>query len=540
MIQAPKARTSVIVGVLLLAAYGIVGLPKSVDELKANLKNNIRLGLDLKGGSFLVLEVQVQDAMKAEADRTMESLKEDLRKNGIDYVGMERNDPSTVKEADSIQINIKGVSPSKVSDLRNLINTSRYASWFLTGVSPTEYRLNMKPTDLIALKKDTLDQTKQTIEHRINGLGVGETTIQERRRADAEFELVVELPGVDDPARVKGIMQTAAMLELCAVKGGPYASRDDALAKNGGVLPLDSKLVRGSARGEEGGDVWYLLGRTAVVTGRDLRNARPSRGEMGRWETDFVLGKDGARRFARFTESNIGNKLAIVLDNQVRSAPTIQNRIEDSGRITGAANEQDASDLALVLREGSLPAGIQYPEERTVGPSLGADSIRQGLMAGIVGLGLVILAMLIYYKGAGVNAVLALFLNTIILLAVLSYVGAVLTLPGIAGVILTIGMAVDSNVLIFERIREELRAGNGVVPAVAAGFNKAFRTIVDTHVTTVVSCAFLFLFGEGPVKGFAVTLTIGLIANVFTAVFVSKTIFQYELSGHRRMEALSI
>ena len=213
MIQAPKARTSVIVGVLLLAAYGIIGLPKSVDELKANLKNNIRLGLDLKGGSFLVLEVQVQDAMKAEADRTIESLKEDLRKNGIDYAGMERNDPSTVKEADSIQINIKGVSGSKVGDLRNLINTSRYASWFLTGVSPTEYRLNMKPTDLIALKKDTLDQTKQTIEHRINGLGVGETTIQERRRADAEFELVVELPGVDDPARVKGIMQTAAMLE---------------------------------------------------------------------------------------------------------------------------------------------------------------------------------------------------------------------------------------------------------------------------------------------------------------------------------------
>jgi preprotein translocase subunit SecD len=541
MIQAPKARTSVIVGVLLLAAYGIIGLPKSVDELKANLKNNIRLGLDLKGGSFLVLEVQVQDAMKAEADRTIESLKEDLRKNGIDYAGMERNDPSTVKEADSIQINIKGVSGSKVGDLRNLINTSRYASWFLTGVSPTEYRLNMKPTDLIALKKDTLDQTKQTIEHRINGLGVGETTIQERRRADAEFELVVELPGVDDPARVKGIMQTAAMLELCSVKGGPYSSRDDALAKNGGVLPLDSKLVRGSARGEEGnGEIWYLLGRTAVVTGRDLRNARPSRGELGRWETDFVLGKDGSRRFARFTESNIGNRLAIVLDNQVRSAPTIQNRIEDSGRITGAANEQDASDLALVLREGSLPAGIQYPEERTVGPSLGADSIRQGLIAGMVGLGAVILAMLIYYKGAGVNAVLALFLNTVILLAVLSYVGAVLTLPGIAGMILTVGMAVDSNVLIFERIREELRAGNGVVPAVAAGFNKAFRTIVDTHVTTVVSCAFLFMFGTGPVKGFAVTLVIGLLANVFTAVVVSRAMFDWHINRQSQVTELSI
>jgi preprotein translocase subunit SecD len=295
----------------------------------------------------------------------------------------------------------------------------------------------------------------------------------------------------------------------------------------------------GSSR-EAGGESWYLVSRSPVITGRDLRSARPSRDEMGKWETDFTLNRDGARRFARFTEANVGNRLAIILDNRVKSAPVIENRIEDSGRITGATSQQDASDLALVLRAGSLPAGIQYEEERTVGPSLGADSIREGLVAGGVGLLAVILAMLVYYKKAGVNAVLALILNSILLVAALSYLDAVLTLPGIAGVILTIGMAVDSNVLIFERIREEMRAGKAIVAAVDTGFSKAFLTIVDTHVTTVVSCAFLFMFGTGPVKGFAVTLVIGLIANVFTAVFVSRTMFDWSLGRQRQVVSLSI
>lgn len=538
MTKAVRTRAIVIAGVLLLAAYGIVGLPQSIGDLKKNTQENIRLGLDLKGGTFLVLQVQVQDAMKAEADRTIETLKEDLRKHNIDYAGIDRNDPSTIAQADQIQINIKGVPPTKAGDLRTLIN-DRYQVWLLAPTSSTDYRLNMKPTEMIALKRDTIDRTKQTIENRINSLGVGETTIQQRGRAEADYELVVELPGVDDPARVKQIMQTAAMLEISEVKDGPFGSQEQALAKHGGVLPLNTKLVSGVTRGENG-ETWYLLTRTAVITGRDLRNARASRGEMGQWETDFTLNKDGARRFARFTEANIGNRLAIVLDGRVRSAPTIQNRIEDSGRITGANSQQEASDLALVLRAGSLPAGITYIEERTVGPSLGADSIREGLTAGLIGLAAVVTVMLVYYKGAGVNAVLALVLNAVILLAVLGYVGAVLTLPGIAGVILTVGMAVDSNVLIFERIREEMRAGKGVIAAVDTGFSKAFLTIIDTHVTTVVSCAFLFMFGTGPVKGFAVTLVIGLIANVFTAVFVSRTLFDWHLGRQRQVTELSI
>jgi len=288
MTKAVKTRVIVILGVVLLAVYGIIGLPKSVDELKTNLANNIRLGLDLKGGSFLVLEVQVQDAVKAEADRIIEGLKEDMRKGGIDFEAMDRNDPASVKEADSIQVNLRGVPGAKAGDLRTLVG-DRYPSWILTPVSSTDYRLNMKPTELIGLKNQTMERTKQTIESRVNSLGVGETTIQERRRAGAEFELVVELPGVDDLARVKQIMQMAAMLELSEVKSGPYVSQDDARAKSGGVLPIGTKLVRGVGRGAEGGETWYLLSRTAVVTGRDLRNARASRGEMGRWETDFVL-----------------------------------------------------------------------------------------------------------------------------------------------------------------------------------------------------------------------------------------------------------
>ncbi len=537
-----RTRAIIIVVVLVAAVIGIIGVPKSVDELKANLARNIKLGLDLKGGSHLVLQVQVQDAAKSEADRTIESLKEELRKANVDYAALTRNDPQSVQETDSIQINIQGVPPGKAGDLRSVI-AERYPNWILSSQpGGSDYRMNMTPSELIKLKRDTVEQSMQTIENRINGLGLTEPTIQQRGRADADYEILVQLPGVDDPARVKQIMQTAAMLEITAVVDGPESSPEKLLAKHGGVRPLNTKILKMAARADrnEQGDSWYLVSASPVVTGRDLRSARPGRDEYGKWETDFTLNKDGARRFGRYTESHIQDRLAIVLDNQIRSAPVIQSRIEDSGRITGMGNQQESSDLALVLRAGSLPAGIKYEEERTVGPSLGADSIREGLMAGLVGLLAVIVAMLVYYKHAGTNAVLALFLNAIILVACLSYFGAVLTLPGIAGVILTIGMAVDSNVLIFERIREELRNGKGVLAAVDTGFSKAFLTIIDTHVTTVVSCAFLFMFGTGPVKGFAVTLVIGLVANVFTAVFVSRTMFDWTLGRQRQVTTLSI
>ena len=533
-----RTKTIVIVLTVLVSVYGIIGLPKSVSDLKDNLKKNIKLGLDLRGGSHLVLQVQVQDAVKVEAQQTIERLKEELRKAAIPFASMENNEPASIDTADTIQIAIKGIPADKSSAFRSIVS-DRFATWIITAVNSTDYRLNMRPSELLSLKRDTVQRSIQTIGNRINALGLTEPVVQQEGRADSDYRILVQLPGVDDPARVKDIIGTAAVLEIVEVKDGPFPSQEQALAQHGGVLPLNTKLVKAPSRGGEGVS-WYLVSRTPVVTGRDLRNARASRDEFNKWETGFSLSPDGARRFERFTEANIGNRLAVVLDNQIRSVATIQARISDQGRITNVGTEQEASDLALVLRSGSLPASIVYLEERSVGPSLGADSIREGIMAGLAGLLAVIVAMLLYYKRAGVNAVLALVLNTVLLMAALAYFGAVLTLPGIAGVILTIGMAVDSNVLIFERIREELRAGKAIVSAVDAGFGKAWWTIVDTHVTTIVSCAFLFLFGTGPVRGFAVTLVIGLLANVFTAVFVSRVIFDYELSGKRQLKTLSI
>ena len=531
-------RTALIVVTLLVCVFGIIGFPKSGAALKDNLRRNIRLGLDLKGGSHLVLQVQVQDAVKAEADQTIERMKDEMRKQNVDYASLDRNDPTTVEDADKVEITVKGVPAAKTTAFRNLV-TERFGQWVLTPVNSTDYRLSMRPSELVTLKRDTVDRSIQTISNRINQLGLTEPTVQQYGQSGTDYEILVELPGVDDPARVKEIMQTTAQLEIDDVKDGPFPSREGALAQKGGILPLNTKLVRQSPQGDRG-ESWYLVSKVPIVRGTDLRNARPGQDEFRKWETDFTLSPDAGKRFGRFTEANIGNRLAVVMDNQIRSVATIQSRIEDSGRITNIGSEQEASDLALVLRAGALPASIVFLQERSVGPSLGADSIHAGIVAGLAGLAAVIVAMLIYYKRSGVNAVLALALNTVILMAALSYFKAVLTLPGIAGVILTIGMAVDSNVLIFERIREELRAGKAIVSAVDAGFSKAWWTIVDTHVTTVVSCAFLFIFGEGPVRGFAVTLVIGLIANVFTAVFVSKVIFDYELSGRRQLQELSI
>jgi preprotein translocase subunit SecD len=533
-----KTRSVVILATILLCIYGIIGFPTSKASLVQNFQNNIRLGLDLKGGSHLVLQVQVQDAVKADADQTMDRLKEDLKKQNITWAGMDRNDPQTIDEADRVEIAIKGVPATQSTAFRTLV-ADRLPNYVLTAVNSTDYTMKLKPSELIDLKRDVVQRTQDTIGNRIDQLGLAEKVVQQYGRAGADYEILVQLPGVDDPARVKELIGTAAVLEIDEVKDGPFASRDALIAQHGGVLPLNTKPVKAIARGGSEGE-WYLVGKTPVVSGREMRNARAGQDEYRKWETSFSLSPEGGKRFGRFTEANIGNRLAVVLDNQAVSVATIQSKIEDSGRITNLGSDVEADNLSKFLRSGSLPASVKYMEERSIGPSLGADSIHEGLVAGVAGLIAVIAVMLFYYKRSGVNAVLALILNTVVLLAAISYLHAVLTLPGIAGVILTIGMAVDSNVLIFERIREELRSGKGVIAAVDAGFGKAWWTIVDTHVTTVVSCAFLFLFGEGPVRGFAVTLTIGLLANIFTAVFVSRAIFDYELSGRRQLEALSI
>jgi preprotein translocase subunit SecD len=408
-------------------------------------------------------------------------------------------------------------------------------------VNANDYRMNLKPTALLDLKRNTVRQSLDTIDRRVNKLGLTEPTVQAHGDPATQSEILVELPGVDDPARVKELIGATAQLRIVEVKNeGPWKSQEEALGSKGGILPLNTEVREYMNAGTSAG--WYLVTRTPVITGQDMRNAKASTDPdtPGRWETAFSLSQDGARRFEKFTQANIGNRLAVVLDNQIRSVATIQSAISDSGRINGLSSQEESSDLALVLNAGALPAGIRYLQERTIGPSLGADSIREGIFSGLAGLAAVIVVMLIYYKRSGLNAVLALLLNTVVLIAALAYFGATLTLPGIAGIILTVGMAVDSNVLIFERIREELRSGKSIPASIEAGFGKAWWTIVDTHVTTIVSCLFLFLFGTGPVKGFAVSLVIGLLANVFTAVFVSRVIFDWELSGSKQMTELSI
>ncbi len=532
-----------IIAVILVCIYGIIGVPRSKAELVANWHNNIHLGLDLRGGTYLVLQVDQQDAFNAQAGADAERLKDAVRKAGAQFADISVAEAKTLQDAGKVAIVVKGVPPTDAGKFRGVVN-SDFPMWLATPQGSTDYRLTMKPTEALALWQRVLDESKNTIGKKINALGLSEATVQQRRQV-SDSELLVQMPGVDDPGRIKQILQTAAVLELYGVQGGPFASREEALAQSSGVLPSGAKLIGApntdqSPQYAKGGG-FYLVDRTPLVRGPDIRDARAEQGQMANsWDTNFVLSQDAAKHFSAYTGAHVGGRLAIVLDGKVLEAPRINGQIGDSGVIEGAGTQEEAADLALNLKAGSLPARVDYLQENTVGPSLGVDSIHEGYIAGLAGVIAVIVSMLVYYKKSGINASLALVLNAVILIACLSYFGAVLTLPGIAGIILTIGMAVDSNVLIFERIREEVRAGKSPVPAVHTGFGKALLTIIDTHVTTIVSCAILFLFGSGPVKGFAVTLVIGLMANVFTAVFVSRFIFDWELSRPKPVKALSI
>jgi len=529
------AKTILIVAVLIFFLFGIFGIPTK--GLLAGLQQRIHLGLDLTGGTHLILQVQVNDAINADTDRAIERLKEDLKKANVAFGEITKPDPQNKPGL----ILIKGVPPESSSELRR-IATDRLPEYDLTSGAENSWTLQMKPSVANDTKTKAVQQAIETIRNRIDQLGVTEPVIQEHGLGD--YQILVQLPDVDDPARVKEIMQSTAMLEIRQAINGPYASEDAAMQANGGVLPADAVLMKGrniGARGQDNtGDQYWLISRSSAVSGSDLRSADAGRDENGRPDVNFTLTGEGGRRFANFTGSHVGDKLAVVLDNKVMEVATIQEQIHDQGRITGAFSEQETQDLALTLRSGALPASIKYLEERTVGPSLGADSIRQGVRAAIIGMIAVMVFMLVYYRAAGINADLGLFLNLVILLGFLGFSGATLTLPGIAGVILTVGMGVDSNVLIFERIREELQHGKTPPSAVEQGFAHAWVTILDTHVTTIVSAVILFLFGTGPVRGFAVTLSFGLLANLFTSVFVSRVIFESILSRHQRGEALSI
>jgi len=519
--------------VTLACIAGVTGLPPSLSKMK----ERIRLGLDLRGGIHMMLQVVTDDAVNMETDQILERVKEELRSRQISF--------SEVRKRDLKQLEIREVDPQKTSEVRAMVDDS-FPTWDRSSLPEiaNSFLLTLKPSIENQLRTSSVQQAIQTIRNRVDQLGVAEPVIQEHGAA-SEYQILVQLPGVDDPGRVKDIIKSTALLELKIVEAGsgPFSSREVALSQFNGAVPEGKELLPSVRKFNDGspvGEEWYLVNKVAAITGRDLKTARESTDEFGKPGVSFNLTVDGAARFGRVTEENIGKQLAIVLDGKVQSAPRINGRITDSGQITGSFTHEQANDLALILRSGALPARMNYLEERTVGASLGADSIRHGIIASLTGMAAVILVMLFYYRLSGVNAVVALILNLIILMACLAYIQATLTLPGIAGVVLLIGMAVDSNVLIFERIREELWSGKNVVSAVNTGFSKAFVTIVDTHVATVVSVLFLFIFGTGPVKGFAVVLFWGLLANLFTSIFVSKVLFDFVLGGSSRPDRLSI
>ena len=506
-------------------------------KLKQNLTENIRLGLDLKGGTHLVIQVKVDDVIRDITNGDRDKAEDELKKNGIPF--------TAVKVPANGVVVIETPDANKHSEIREkILPFFGSESWSVsTSASPASVTFTLNNSAADQLRRDASEQAKIIVEQRVDQFGVAEPTIQRYGREE-NHQILVQMPGVDDPVRVKELIGTPARLEIKAVASGgqKFATQGEAeiaLAGATDKLVLKSNEKRGDGTADEG---FYIVEKSPVITGSDMRTARgvQSQGGFG-YEVAFDLKRDGSEKFGKWTGDNIGNYLAVVLNNEIKSVAVVRNRIDDSGRIEGNFTQQQAEDLGLVLKSGALPAGVVYLEERTVGPSLGAESIKQGLIAMIAGLVFVAGFMLFYYRLSGLNAVIALILNLVILLAGLAVFNATLTLPGIAGVILGIGMAVDANVLVFERIRDELRAGRTAYGSMESGFAKAIVTILDTHVTTVVSAAILYLFGTGPIRGFAVTLIIGLLANLFTAVYVSKSMFLWLLNrGGRKAETISV
>jgi len=523
----------VLVVVAALAGYVFTGFARAKKDwtgpgaptLRDALKRGIRLGLDLRGGIHLVLQVNTADALKAERDDAMEQLQNQAREQGFVLGTI-----APVSET-SFTVDVTAQTDDKKLDEA----AKRYLPDWTVSAAGNKWTFVLKDLSRRNAEDNAVSQAIETIRNRVDEFGVAEPLIA-RQGFD---RILVQLPGIDDPRRVKDLIKSTAFLELKLVEAGP-SDKPALLARYNNQLPPELELLEGKAETGQRQSSWYVVKKAAVITGRDLKNARPARGQLGANSVTFFLTAAGAEKFSAATGANIGRGLAIVLDKRVQSAPEIKDRITDQGVIQGRFTPEEANDLALVLRAGALPAGLTYLEERTVGPSLGLDSIRKGVTASIAGALLVFVAVVLYYRLAGWNAVLALVLNAVLLLGAMALFGSTLTLPGIAGFILTIGMAVDSNVLIFERIREELRGGRAPRTAIENGFSKAFATIIDTHLTVIISAVFLFQFGTGPVKGFAVTLIVGLLISVFTAVFVSHTLFDLVYGRSQHIDTLSI
>jgi protein-export membrane protein SecD/preprotein translocase SecF subunit len=486
----------------------------------------IKLGLDLKGGVQLVLRVETDDALRLETQATVERLRHGLTEARIAFTSLEVMSPTEFR-AEGIEDDAAFRGVSREVETR-----------FARVASKGTHTFRLTPAAVNDIRRDTVQQALHTIERRVNELGVAEPYVA---RYSEEDQILVELPGVADVEGAKQIIKSTAQLRLTLVERGPFPDRDAALQVYGNAVPHDLEVLPGRSY-EPGNDasVFYVVHKAPVVSGSDLRDARQSLDEFNRPAVAFTLKQDAGLRFGAFTERNVNRTLATVLDNRVTSVATILSRIADRGQITGLSRGEMIEQV-INFKSGALPADLEYVEERTVGASLGESSIRSGVLAAVGGLALVVLFMLGYYRLTGLNAVISIVLNLLILVALVAFIPVTMTLPGIAGLILTIGMGVDSNVLIFERIKEELAKARSARAAVTAGFDRVWVTIVDTHVTSLVAAAFLFQFGTSPIRGFATTLTIGLIANVFTAVFASRTLFELILSRRATSsQALSI
>jgi preprotein translocase subunit SecD len=556
-----KNKIILILAVLLICLYGIFGIPSGVSgkALLAAISNRIHLGLDLQGGAHLILQVQALEAVNAETDNSVQEIQQDLKKANLTFSQVVKPDPLVVDPVTSKEtgrpevIRIDGASQAQSDAIGALLGGSKYANEYdVTGGNDKPFTLTMKPIFENDLEKRTDEEAIETIRDRVDALGVSEPLIQEYGLG--ANQILVELPGYSDLDTIKSIIKSTARLEIHAVDGGPFDSQDAALQSvNGALPPNDEILSFAGDLGTSNSPQYYVIDRTSIVAGSDFRSAQPGvNSNTGQRMVSFTLTDEAGDKFYAYTSANVGKYMAVIMGGSVRSVAVIKSAIRDQGQIEGSFSQAEVMELSKLLRTGALPASLNYISASTVGATLGADSIREGVTAAIVGIVVVMAFMLIYYKSSGINADLALIFNLIILLGIMGLSSAMssasggggfsltLTLPGIAGVILTIGMGVDSNVLIFERIREEIRAGKAASAAVDQGFGRAWVTIVDTHVTTIVSAAILFIFGTGPVKGFATTLTVGLAANLFTAVFVSRVIFEAHLNKLKPGEMVSI
>lgn len=491
--------------------------------------NKVQLGLDLQGGTHLVLEVKVDRAIENSMERMRSDMIRVVREKGVSGVTVER-------EGLQLQVRASAASSEQMrgllkSEFGNLIEAKSPQ----TVEGATTFYLTLSKEEIRSLRDYAVDQSLETIRNRIDQFGVSEPIIQRH----AENNILVQLPGIQDPERAKEIIGKTALLEFKLVEENVDVGNAIKTGPPPGRQVLYGQPVRGEGIGAE--KEAYVVESRAMMTGEYIQDARVRPAEQLQGASvELVLNATGARLFEQITAANVKRRLAIVLDGRVYSAPVIQERIA-GGRasITGNFDLKEARDLAIVLRAGALPAPVEIVEERTVGPSLGQDSVRQGVTSFIVGGLLVIVFMIAYYKQAGLVAVVAVVLNVLYLLAILAGFQAVLTLPGIAGIVLTVGMAVDANVLINERIREELRAGRAVRSAIEAGYKNALPAILDSNITTFLSGVILFQFGTGPIKGFAVTLCVGILTTVITAVYLTRVYYDYRISS-RSLERISI